>query len=216
MIGFRAILPLLALGLLPAPLVAQRETESERQTREDQQATRDRIDQTARIEKMHRDNAADYERAKQAAALQRNRPDGLLNRTFSQRWTVNDWQIWAEPGSVCEAIEQSWQAPFNFWGFRQRPGEHLELLFSSDGPARPQRVRMLFNDGGDNFASATVERLDDRDAYVIPLRAELYDFPANTEFKVDAGDRRILFEQYHAMDKIESLMTKCSDWQDEH
>ena len=160
MIGFRAILPLLALGLLPAPLVAQRETESERQTREDQQATRDRIDQAARIEKMHRDSAADYERAKQAAALQRNRPDGLLNRTFSQRWTVNDWQIWAEPGSVCEAIEQSWQAPFNFWGFRQRPGEHLELLFSSDGPARPQRVRMLFNDGGDNFASATVERLD--------------------------------------------------------
>ena len=62
-VKFAAIALLLAaVGLAPATALAQRETEYERQTREDQQATRDRIDQAARTAKMHDDIAAQYQR----------------------------------------------------------------------------------------------------------------------------------------------------------
>jgi hypothetical protein len=211
--------------LLPAALSAQNLTQAERELAAEAQAAKDRREDAAK-------NEADMNKAKQQlgnilaetaagmreAAERKRRYAGIEPTNFGHRWTVDHWQVWAEPDKMCEAMEKlPFRANASFWGFRQGPGPNLELFFSSDGPARPTPVRMSFNDGGRFVRTATVERRAQTDFYLIPLgKSTTAIFPNRIDFEAFIDETSVWSVTSLDMSKLETTMLKCWEWQLDH
>jgi hypothetical protein len=209
---------LAAVSLAPAPAMAQRETEYERQTREDQQATRDRLDQAARIAKMHEENSAQYERERQKAAGQVKSGAEIRFRGVRQKWSVNAWDISALPAHECVALVQKGDlTPFNFWGFRVRNGQDVQLFFGSIADARPQTVQVVFNDAPPISYAASVEPFQEWNAYVVPIKLEdLWAFQDELFFDVYAGATKVTWGGTKVMGKVAEALEKCDNWETAH
>jgi hypothetical protein len=207
---------LLMVGVAPAPALAQRETEYERQTREDQQDTRNRIDQAARIAKMHDDIAAQFQAERDKAAAQPKAVAGIRFQTVKHQWSVRDWSIVALPNHECDALLQKRTVtPFNFWGFRVKDGSDVQMYFGSIANAQPQQI--TYNDGPPNTRTASVERFGDWNAYVVPLKLEdLWAFPDELDLDAYVGGAKVSWGTTKLMGKVAEALEKCDNWQDAH
>jgi hypothetical protein len=214
------LLFIVAVSTLPSIALAQRETQYERQTREERQAAHDLHDQSAAIEAIHAEARQKADAARAEAELRSRtrgeksvpalRPDKILHQ-----WTFSDWQIWAEPDKQCRAIEQDPNiTPIKFWGFRQKPGGRVELFFSGNGNERPITVEMSFNGGGRFKYPDNVERWSQWNVHVVSLQSDaLSIFPNITVFESFANGSKILWEETHVMRKVESSIEECLNWQ---
>ncbi len=218
-VKFPAIALLLAaVSLAPAPALAQRETEYERQTREDQQATRDRINEAASIAKMHDDIAAQYQRDRAKELAQPKAVSGIRFQGVRQEWSVRDWTIVALPNHECDALLQKRSmTPFNFWGFRVKNGLEVQMYFGAVANAQPQRVQITYNDGEPNSYAAGVEKFADWSAYVVPIKLEdLWAFPDELDFDAFVGGDKVTWGTTKLMGKVAEALEKCDNWQDAH
>ncbi|MBC7499189.1 MAG: hypothetical protein H7315_01575 [Herminiimonas sp.] len=209
----------LSLGLLcvvPASALAQVQSDMERQIAQDRQAAIDRREQAARADAAQRDSEAQRQRARSEAAEGKHGFYRVAPATSSHHWEVGHWRIWAEPDGVCRGFNQWDTTRVRFWGFREK-GSQLELFFSSDGPAQPQRLQMSFNDGGKFDYDARVERVAGIDSYVVALgKHSTAIFPNNINFEAFAGGTQIWSEREFNMSKVDDAMAKCVDWQYSH
>lgn len=223
MLNYRVNLPAIALllaavSLAPAPVLAQRLTEYERQTREDQQATRDRIDQAARTAKMHDDIAAQYQRDRQKELSEGKSVSGIRFQTVKHEWSVRDWTIVALPNHECDALLQKRSmTPFTFWGFRVKNGLDVQMYFGSIANAQPQRVQVTYNDGPPNSYSAGVEQFGSWSAYVVPINLEtLWELPDELSFDAFVGGAKVTRGTTRLMGKVAEALETCDKWQGAH
>jgi hypothetical protein len=212
------VIALLLAAVSLTPALAQPVTEYERQTREDQQATRARIDEAARIAKMHEDIAAQYQRDREKAAAQPKSVSGIRFQNVKQEWSVRDWKIVALPNHECDALLQKRSmTPFNFWGFRVKNGLDVQMYFGSVADARPQRVQISYNDGPPNNSAAGVEQFGEWNAYVVPIKLEdLWAFPDELNFDAFVGGTKVTWGTTKLMGKVAEALEKCDNWQDAH
>ena len=211
-------LALLLAAVSLAPALAQPLTEYERQTREDQQATRARIAEAARTAKMHEDIAAQYQRDREKELAQPKAVAGIRFQAVKHEWSVRDWTIVALPNHECDALLQKRSmTPFTFWGFRVINGADIQMYFGSVANARPQQVRISYNDGPPNSYAAGVEHFGEWSAYLVPIKLEdLWALPDELSFDAFVGGAKVTWGTTKLMGKVAEALEKCDNWQDAH
>lgn len=142
---------------------------------------------------------------------------GITYETILHKWGVNAWDIWALPNHECMAILQKPDlTPFNFWGFRVLNGLGVQMFFGSIADARPQTVKVAFDDGAISYP-ASVEPFLEWNAYVIPIKLEdLWAFPDELFFDVYVGGDKVTWGGTKVMGKVALALEKCDNWQTAH
>lgn len=144
--------------------------------------------------------------------------DGIVPTNALKAWAPNEWHVWAMPDGSCLALSQEPNdEPFKFWGFRQRPGSRIDLIFGSIANARPRRLQMSFNDGGKFDYDARVVHYVDWDAYAISVQGNaLSVFHNQTIVESFVNGQRVFFGITNSMRNVEKTMRKCLEWQASH
>lgn len=141
--------------------------------------------------------------------------DGIIPTNILKAWAPNEWHVWAMPDGSCLALSQEPNdEPFKFWGFRQRPGTRIDLIFGSIAHARPRTLQMSFNDGGKFDYDARVVHYVDWDAYAISLQSNaLSVFHDQTIIDSYVNGVRVFSGITNSMRNLSKAMRKCLEWQ---
>ena len=143
---------------------------------------------------------------------------GIDYKTVLHKWSVASWDIWALPNHECLAmIQKPDLSPFNFWGFRVNNGLEVHMFFGSIANARPQTVKILFDDDSSISRPATVEPFLEWNAYVVAIDLkDLWALPDELFFDIYVDGAKVTWGGTKVMGKVALALEKCDNWQTAH